>query len=96
VPRVVVLGSEQSARQAEEGKMAITSQQARIARKLLGWTQKKLAGKAGMSKGVVTRLETGKRRPTKGKLIAIRHALEGAGVELTEAGVTLRNEKAGP
>jgi transcriptional regulator with XRE-family HTH domain len=55
-----------------------------------------LAGEAGVSKGIITQLETGKRLPTSGKLIAIRHALEAAGIKFTETGETLRKEKAGP
>ena len=47
-------------REAEEGEM-ITREQVKAARKLLGWSQIKLADEAGIDLMTVTRFEAGER-----------------------------------
>jgi transcriptional regulator with XRE-family HTH domain len=58
----------------------MTPEQCRAARGLLDWPQVRLGAKAGLSEGTVRDFEKGKRVPVAGKLVAMRSALELAGV----------------
>ena len=55
------------------------------ARDLLGWTQARVAGEAGVSTAAVTALEVGRRGPRRGSVAAITAALERAGVRFLAA-----------
>ena len=55
------------------------------ARALLGWTQARVAGEAGISTAAVTALEVGRRGPRAGSVAAITAALERAGVRFLVA-----------
>ena len=55
------------------------------ARALLGWTQARVAGEAGVSTAAVTALEVGRRGPRAGSVTAITAALERAGVRFLAA-----------
>jgi hypothetical protein len=52
---------------------------------LLGWTQARVAGEAGVSTAAVTALEVGRRGPRSGSAAAITAALERAGVRFLAA-----------
>lgn len=58
----------------------LTSDQCRAARGLLDWPQARLGAKSGLSEGTVRDFEKGKRGLPTEKLIALRSALELAGV----------------
>jgi transcriptional regulator with XRE-family HTH domain len=63
----------------------------RLGRTALGWTQAKLAVKAGVSVGTIIRLEAGTGDPKLSTLMKIQGVLEAAGVEfLGDTGVQLR------
>lgn len=68
--------------------------QVRAARALLGWSQKELAERAGVSEPFINRLERGERLGHAAKLAALRDALLEAEVGFfsgeTEFGVSLR------
>jgi transcriptional regulator with XRE-family HTH domain len=64
----------------------ITSEQVRAARRLLGWSRVRLAGRSALSETTVAKFETGAQRLPWSKLEAIRQALEVAGVEFTNVG----------
>jgi len=71
----------------------ITSEQVRAARRLLGWSQVRLAGRAALSESAVAKFETGAQRLPSPNLEAIRQALEVAGIEFAnpgESGVKLK------
>lgn len=53
--------------------------------------QNSLAAAANVSRGVVIDFEKGRRTPGNNNLVAIRTALEAAGVEFIEGGVRLRD-----
>ena len=55
------------------------------ARTLLGWTQARVAGEAGISTAAVTALEVGRRGPRAGSVAAVTAALERAGVRFLAA-----------
>jgi hypothetical protein len=57
----------------------------RAARDLLGWTQARVAGEAGISTAAVTALEVGRRGPRAGSVAAVTAALERAGVRFLAA-----------
>lgn len=59
----------------------VSSRQIRAARALLGWSQQDLADKAVLSLNAVKRLENGQVDPRLSTVLAVRKALEGAGVE---------------
>jgi transcriptional regulator with XRE-family HTH domain len=59
---------------------AITPAQCRAARALLGWSQKELAEKAGISAVAVNQFETGISEPRRSTLEVVRRAFERAGV----------------
>jgi predicted transcriptional regulator len=64
----------------------ITARQLRAARKLLGWSQRTLAGKADVALNAIGRLERGDVDPRRGTLISIEKAFARAGVEFIPAG----------
>jgi transcriptional regulator with XRE-family HTH domain len=70
----------------------ITSEQIKAARKLLGCSQVRLAGKSGLSETTIKKFETGESRPSVLSVSTIKRTLEGAGVEFAEGepGVRLR------
>lgn len=79
-------------------EIAILPAQCRGARGMLGWTQEDLARAAGVSRPTVKDFERGVRTPHTNNLLAIRAALETAGVEFIEengggAGVRLRKDQ---
>jgi transcriptional regulator with XRE-family HTH domain len=55
------------------------------ARALLGWTQARVAGEAGVSTAAVTALEVGRPGPRAGSVAAVTAALERAGVRFVAA-----------
>jgi predicted transcriptional regulator len=63
----------------------LSSRQIRAARALLGWSQQTLADKAILSLNAVKRLEVGKSDPKVSTILAVRNALEAAGVEFIPA-----------
>ncbi len=58
----------------------ITRRQCRAGRALLGWSQERLAQAAQVSVPTVTNFENGVSMPVRNNLVAIRTALEAAGV----------------
>jgi transcriptional regulator with XRE-family HTH domain len=75
----------------------ITGEQVRAARKLLGWSQTKLAMEANMSPKTIGRVEA--RSPSfERTLRRLQRALEAAGVEFTggQLGVRLSKERPAP
>jgi transcriptional regulator with XRE-family HTH domain len=76
----------------------ISIAQIRAARALLDWTQADLATSAKIALPTVKRYETGTRTPIPAIMVAIRRALEDAGIEFIPAksgkgvGVRLRND----
>lgn len=78
--------------------MEITAAQCRGARAMLGISQTELAQQASVSRQTVVDFERGARTPYTNNLVAIRSALEDAGVEFIPengggAGVRLKGEK---
>jgi transcriptional regulator with XRE-family HTH domain len=75
----------------------LTVEQSRAARGLLGWNQNQLADAAHIGSATIRRFEAGRRVPVYNNLMAIRRALEDAGVEFIPAksgkgvGVRLRD-----
>jgi hypothetical protein len=65
--------------------MMITAGQAKTARKLLGWTQKRCAGRAGVGLAAVVHFEVG-RKPILRTREAIRKAFEAAGLQFMRSG----------
>jgi transcriptional regulator with XRE-family HTH domain len=73
--------------------VSITPAECKAARKLLGWSQARLAGQSGVQNSAMSKFEMGVRQLAEPKVAAIRQALEAAGVEFTngaEPGVKLR------
>jgi len=70
--------------------MMISAEQARAARKLLGWTLTTLASNSQFGATAIKNFETGKSRPTPFKVVAIRRAFEAAGVEFDDKGHGVR------
>ncbi len=69
------------------------AKQIRAARGLLGWSQTDLGLAAGMSRSTINDLENETGNPRPSALVAVRKALEAAGVEFTNGkapGVRLR------
>lgn len=64
----------------------LTPEQSRAARGLLDWSQQQLADAAQVGLSTVRDFEKGRRTPVSANLIAIRSALEAAGVDLLPAG----------
>jgi transcriptional regulator with XRE-family HTH domain len=76
--------------------MMITAAHYKDARQLLGWSQSRLAGEAGVSTTTVGKVEGGERKVLALTVSTIRDALEAAGAEFTngsEPGVRLREGK---
>ena len=76
--------------------MAITGQQVKAARLLLGWTQDRLAVETRVSPTAISNFETARRRPSVLIVSTLRHTLEAGGVEFTngdEPGVKFRKSK---
>jgi transcriptional regulator with XRE-family HTH domain len=74
--------------------MPITGAQVKAARRLLGWSQSKLAAETGVSAPTIAKFEEGKQRPTMLDLSVVRRMLNDAGVEFTdeeETGVRLKS-----
>lgn len=72
---------------------AITPEQVRAGRALLGWSQDQLVGASSIPKRTLARFELGEGDPQRRTIEAIRTALEAAGVEFTNGdapGVRLR------
>jgi transcriptional regulator with XRE-family HTH domain len=65
--------------QGEE--VPVQARQCRAARSLLGWTQKVLSQKAGVSQVTIIGFENELTKPTRATLTVIRQALEKGGVE---------------
>ena len=65
--------------------MVITPAQCRAARGLMAWSQDDLAANANVGNSTVRDFEKGRRVPLTENLIAIRNALEAAGVEFLAA-----------
>lgn len=65
-------------------------EQVRAARSLLSWSQQDLASKAGVAISTVADFERGQRSPVPNNALAIRQALETAGILFTETGVSHR------
>jgi transcriptional regulator with XRE-family HTH domain len=61
--------------------MDITAAQCRGARGLLGMTQAELAAASGVSLRTITHFEANEKRPITAILVALRKALEDAGIE---------------
>ena len=68
------------------GKITITASQIKVARDMLGWTQRELAVRSGVSAATITHFETGKRRPSAPLVAKILITLESAGVEFAANG----------
>ncbi|WP_352725438.1 helix-turn-helix domain-containing protein [Mesorhizobium sp. M0500] len=70
---------------------ALTVEQCRGARAMLGWSQEQLAEAATVARQTIADFERGARIPIANNLTSIRHALEGAGIEfLSENGIRYR------
>ena len=61
--------------------MSITPTFCRAARVLLDWTQTDLANATGFGRATIAEFERGARLPHPSNLVAIREALEAAGIE---------------
>jgi transcriptional regulator with XRE-family HTH domain len=64
----------------------ITGEQAMTARKLVGWTRRRIAVRAGVSESTVGNFEAGRHRPADNRVLAIKFALERLGVEFLNSG----------
>jgi ribosome-binding protein aMBF1 (putative translation factor) len=73
--------------------MTITGEQVRAARELLGWPRKTLAGKCKPGETTIRNFENSTRHPSPFNVLAIRRALETAGVEFIDVqpGVRLKD-----
>lgn len=69
-----------------------TPEQCREARRLLGWSQPRLAGEAGIDLDTVCLFERGTRRTSPGTLATLVRVLTNAGVEFTPGDARLREE----
>jgi transcriptional regulator with XRE-family HTH domain len=75
------------------GDDALSPEQSRAARRLLNWSQVRLASRSNLSETTTRQFEEGLRALSIDKLAAIRAALEAAGVEFTNGdgpGVRMR------
>lgn len=63
----------------------VSPPQVRAGRALLGWTQQQLAERSALSLNAVKRLENGLGDPRLSTILAVRQALETAGIEFTAA-----------
>ncbi|MFD2676012.1 helix-turn-helix domain-containing protein [Camelimonas lactis] len=69
--------------------MSITPDQCRAARAILNWSQGALSEAAGVARATIAEFEGGRRAPISNNLLAIRTALEQAGVIFLDAGATV-------
>lgn len=60
----------------------MSPEQCRAARGWLGWSQQELAKQANVSLSTVHEFEIGRRHPTPNNLLAMRRAIEEAGIKL--------------
>lgn len=65
----------------------MTPEQCRAARALLGWSQKTLAARAGVSSTTIRSFEQGMREMMPANAQAIVHAFTDAGIEIIPGGV---------
>lgn len=82
-------------RSTDHAEVAISPEQVKSARELLGWSQGELASKMGVSETAVSLFEREKRRLLVLDVSVLRSALEAAGVEFTNEGepsVRLKSE----
>jgi DNA-binding XRE family transcriptional regulator len=72
--------------------MTITGPQVQAARRLLGWTQFKLAAEIRVSETTIAHFENERHQPSARIVSAVQRSLEGAGVEFVdgEPGVRLK------
>jgi transcriptional regulator with XRE-family HTH domain len=70
--------------------MMISADQPRGARKLLGWPIRTLASKSQIGATSIRNFENGKTNPAPFRVLAIRRALEAAGVEFDGKGHGVR------
>jgi transcriptional regulator with XRE-family HTH domain len=73
-------------RATDRSEVAISPEQVKAARELLGWSQADLAGKVGVSETAIGLFEREKRRLLALDVAALRGALETGGVEFTNFG----------
>jgi ribosome-binding protein aMBF1 (putative translation factor) len=64
--------------------MTITDAQTKLARRLLGWSLKKLERKCRVGASTIRVFEVGAHEPKPSAVMAIRRAFEAAGVEFTD------------
>jgi transcriptional regulator with XRE-family HTH domain len=69
-----------------------TIEQIRAARALLGWSQKDLADRAGLSQTGIARLENGSHKPTTQTLDKILDAFNDSGIEFIQDGLIRRDD----
>ena len=74
----------------------ITADQVKAARKLLEWSQVRLAGRSNVPESVISGIENGVLPKPLTRLAAIQETLESAGVEFTSGGESGVNLKAKP
>jgi transcriptional regulator with XRE-family HTH domain len=74
--------------------LALTPDQCRRAREVLGCSKKRLAGLTGMREETITNFETRRSSATLGTMLTLRRVLQEAGVEFeAEGGVRLRERQ---
>jgi transcriptional regulator with XRE-family HTH domain len=61
--------------------MPITGAQVKAARRLLGWSQSKLAAETGVSEATIAKFEGGKQKPATLDLSVVHRMLKDAGVK---------------
>jgi len=66
-------------------RVMIKPVQSKMARAALGWSLAGAAKRAGVAKATVSGFETGKTKPTRATLAAIKRAYEDAGIEFTNS-----------
>lgn len=74
----------------DDSTMPLTPAQSRSAREMLDWTLEDLAHAAGVSIFTLRSFEDAKRAPDRPTLTLIRRAFEGAGVEFSKRGESVR------
>ena len=65
---------------------AVTREQCRGARGLLGWSLEQLATRADVSRNTINKFENGQSKPHRATMRALRMTLEAAGIEFIENG----------
>lgn len=76
----------------DDPPLALSAEQCRGARRLLGWSLNRLSREAGISDTTIREFELANRGAKEGTISVIARALESAGVELVPGGVRLREE----